>query len=339
MDDPRRRSVTSWARVTTAECRSSCCVMDANCHETNPLLDEAWRAHRGRALDVAYRMLGSIADAQDVVGEAYVRLAQYRGEAILDLRGWLVTVTSRLCLDRLRSAEVQRRAYVGPWLPEPIVGTGAVGADPADRVTLDDTVRMALLVVLEQLSAAERTVFVLADVFSLGFDEIAAIVGRSPAACRQLAVRARARVAADGAARFRTEPSVQRRVAEEFARACAAGDLGGLIAVLDSEVTGDFDSGGFIPGAPLDVAVGPLAVATLLRNAFAGSGAVFEVDAINGEPGVTVTLAGRVVAVIALEVRGGRVMHVHGIGNPDKLPAVAEPIVGSSRSQRPVGDL
>ena len=114
-------------------------------------VEVAWQQHRGRVLNIAYRMLGSLNDAQDVVGEAYTRLVAHGIERIDDPRAWLITVTSRLCLDRLRSAEVQRRSYVGPWLPEPIIGAGDDGADPADRVTLDDSVRMALLVVLEQL--------------------------------------------------------------------------------------------------------------------------------------------------------------------------------------------
>ena len=170
--------------------------MDDTGAEREQAIAALWRAHRGRVLDLAYRMLGSLAEAEYVVSLAYERLVAHGPDGIGDVRAWLVTVTSRLCLDRLRSAELRRRAYVGPWLPEPIVGD-ADGDDPADRVTLDDSVRMALLVVLEQLSPAERTVFVLADVFGVPFDDVATMVGRNPAACRQLAVRARARIEAD----------------------------------------------------------------------------------------------------------------------------------------------
>src|SRR5213594_3243989 len=169
----------------------------------DPRVAEAWRDHRQRLMDVAYRMLGSVSD---------------------DVRGWLVTVTSRLCLDQLRSAQSQRTSYVGPWLPEPVVDVPSLGVDPADRVTLDDSVRMALLVVLEQLSPAERTAFVLHDVFQLSFDEVASIVGRSPAACRQLASRARRRVQAEAApSRFHADTAEQRRLAERFAAAANSG--------------------------------------------------------------------------------------------------------------------
>ena len=282
-------------------------------------MEAAWQQHRGRVLNVAYRMLGSLNDAEDVVGEAYTRLVAHGTEGVNDPRAWLVTVTSRLCLDRLRSAEVQRRAYVGPWLPEPIIGAGDDRVDPADRVTLDDSVRMALLVMLEQLSPAERTVFVLADVFGVTFVEIATMVGRTPAACQQLAVRARTRIAADNAGRFVPDRVEQRRVAEQFAQACASGDLDALVDVLHHDVTGEFDSGGFIPAAPLTRATGPRRVAALLHSAFSATPATFEVDLINGEPGVIITIHGQLVATIALEIRDGQVTHVHGLGNPHKL--------------------
>jgi RNA polymerase sigma-70 factor (ECF subfamily) len=162
-------------------------------------IDEIWHQHRRRVLDVAYRMLGSVHDAEDVVQEAYSRLLAIDVEALDDVRGWLVTVTSRLCIDRLRAHERVKRAYVGPWLPEPIVDAASADVDLADRITLDDTVRMALMVVLEQLSPAERAAFVLHDIFSVDFDTVAELVGRSPQACRQLASRARRRIEADEA--------------------------------------------------------------------------------------------------------------------------------------------
>ena len=284
-----------------------------------PAIEEAWLQHRRLVLDVAYRMLGSLSDAEDIVAEAYTRLVEHGIEQLHDPRGWLMTVTSRLCLDRLRSAAVKRRAYVGPWLPEPILSRPGLGNGPADRVTLDDSVRMALLVVLEQLSPAERTVYVLADVFALSFDEVAAIVGRTPAACRQLAVRARARLAEDATARFRPDPDDSRRVVERFAWACATGDLDALVAVLHADVSGDFDSGGVIANAPLHRVTGDRAVANVLHAAFAASGASFVVGSVNGEPGVIVTIADFVVAAISLTVIHELVVTVHGIGNPAKL--------------------
>ena len=285
-------------------------------------VEQAWREDRRRLMDVAYRMLGSISDAEDVVGEAYARFAAADHELIDDVRGWLITVTSRLCLDRMRSAETTRRAYVGPWLPEPIVDPPLPGPGPEDRVTLDESVRMALMVVLEQLSPSERTSFVLHDVFRLEFTEIATLVGRSPEACRQLAVRARRRIAADDPSRFGIDPTEQREVARRFAHACSSGELDSLIAVLDSDVVGDFDSGGHIPDAPLQAVRGARAVARLLHRSFAGADCDFEIADINGEAGVVVLQAGRVMAVIAIGVIADRVGHVHGVGNPDKLTDV-----------------
>src|SRR5213083_3475135 len=188
----------------------------------DPRVAEAWRDHRQRLMDVAYRMLGSVSDAEDVVQEAYARLVRNGVDGIDDVRGWLVTVTSRLCLDQLRSAQSQRTSYVGPWLPEPVVDVPSVGVDPADRVTLDDSVRMALLVVLEQLSPAERAAFVLHDVFQFSFETVGTIVGRSVAACRQLASRARRHVQEHvEPARFSVEPELHRAVVHRFIDACA----------------------------------------------------------------------------------------------------------------------
>lgn len=287
----------------------------------DPRIEVAWAQHRRRVFDVGYRLLGSVAEAEDVVQETYARLLdgdRVDVAEIDDLVGWLVTVSSRLCLDRLRRHEHRRRSYAGPWLPEPVVRDGALPVE--DRVTLDQSVRMALLVVLEQLSPAERTAFVLHDVFGLSFIDVGAVVGRSPSACRQLASRARRRIAADPAAgRFEVDPSEHDELARRFARACEIGDLDGLIEVLAADVVGDFDSGGAIPGAPTSELVGADAVAKQLVGAMAGSAARFRVADVNGEPGVVVEIGGRVVAVIWLSVHDGRIDRLHGVGNPAKL--------------------
>lgn len=284
-------------------------------------VDELWRLHKGRMLDIGYRMLGSVAEAEDVTAEAYARLIAADLVAIEDPVGWLVAVTARLCIDRLRSAETRRRAYVGPWLPEPLVDAAdRSSVDPADRITLDDSVRMALLVILEQLSPAERTSFVLHDLFAVPFEEIAEIVGRSPAACRQLASRARRRIQSDPE-RPRTVVSHAEieAIARRFANACADGDIDSLIELLDPAVMGDFDSGGAIPGAPLRAIDGAEPVAQVLMRSFQGHAVAFIVAAVNGEPGVVVELSGSVVAVISLGVRDGRIDLIHAVGNPSKL--------------------
>lgn len=280
-----------------------------------------WAANRRRLLDLAYRMLGSRTDADDVVQEAYLRLSQVAVDDIDDPTGWLITVTARLCIDHLRSSRVQREAYVGPWLPEPVVGTGQT-SDPADRITLDDSVRMALLIVLEQLTPAERAAFVLHDVFQLPFDHIARIVGRTPQACRQLASRARQRIAGAAPPRFHADPATARVAVARFAAACETGDFDRLVAVLDPMVEGLFDSGGRMPGAPTGPVVGAERVATLLVSTLAGTGARVRGTLVNGGPGVTIRLGARVVSVVSLDVDGDRITRVHGIGNPEKLSRV-----------------
>src|SRR2546428_9441792 len=205
--------------------------------------NEAWSNYRGFLLDVAYRLLGSYSEAEDTVQEAFTRLLRADLDPIEDVRAWLVVVVSRLCLDQLRSARVRREAYVGPWFPEPLIHSDTM-SDPADIVTMDESVRMALLIVLERMSPAERVVFVLHDVFAFPFEKIAPMVKRSPAACRQLASRARRRVNEEAASpRFAIDPQEQRRVVDSFIAARAGGDLGGLPPLLDPSVVGWADVG------------------------------------------------------------------------------------------------
>lgn len=218
-------------------------------HGPSPELDvqlgRAWRDHHRYLLDVAFRVLGSISEAEDVVQEAYARLMNVDVDELDDVRAWLVVVVSRLCFDQLRSARWQRQTpSAAP--PENRHATQAgMPTDPADRVTLDDEVRMALHVVLARLTPAERTAYVLHDVFRYSFDDIADVVGRSPAACRQLAARARHRIHADGGpARFPVESDEQRHVTEAFIAAASTGDVDGLLAVLDPDVAGQADMGG-----------------------------------------------------------------------------------------------
>ena len=285
---------------------------------------DLWTAHRYVVRDVAYRVLGSVAEAEDVTQETYLRLLA-RGdepdaEALDEPRAWLITVASRLAIDRLRAHEHSRRAYVGPWLPEPIVTDERTL--PEDRVTLDDSVRMALLVVLEQLTPAERTAFLLHDVFDLGFDRIADILGVSPASARQSASRARKRIAAHGEARFSVDPAAARRLTERFAAAASDGDLERLVAVLATDATGHFDSGGIFPDAPTEVVTGAETVARQLLTAVGGQGLEFQVAKVNAEPGVVIRRRGRVISVLALEFADDRISAIHGIGNPKKLAHV-----------------
>jgi RNA polymerase sigma-70 factor (ECF subfamily) len=270
--------------------------------DTGAELDRAWREHRRHLLDIAFRMLGDVGEAEDAVQEAFARLARADVEEIDDVAGWLVVVVSRLCLDRLRSVRRRPTVLGGPDADTVV----APGLDPGDRVTLDDDVRLALHVVLERLTPAERTAFVLHDVFGYSFDAIAEIVGRTPAACRQLASRARRTVAADARpGRFRVEPEEQRRVTERFIAACADGDVAALLAVLDPAVTGDGDGGArrHVDG-PDEVA------AAVLHHLGPDSGTVLLPLPLGDRIGLVVLRGGRLGAFLTLMIRDGRIHHL-----------------------------
>jgi RNA polymerase sigma-70 factor (ECF subfamily) len=294
------------------------------------IFEQAWRDNRPFLVDLAFRMLGNIGDAEDVVQDAFARLLRADMETIGDYRGWLVVVVSRLCLDVLRSARVRR---AGPP-PTDAAGDGRTtllgDPDPADRVTLDDHVRIALLVVLEELTPPERAVFVLHDVFRFPFDEIATITGRSVDACRKLASRARHRVeAAGGPSRFAVEPAEHRRIAERFIDACAGGDLAALLNMLDTEVIGQADLGA---GAePVPIQAGRDRVASNILRFFGTSDVTLVSQPIDGWPGVLAFKDGRLWAVVQLETQAGLVHEIHAVLNPRALVPLSE-LVDAQRS-------
>ncbi|OLR92181.1 siderophore-interacting protein [Actinokineospora bangkokensis] len=279
-------------------------------HETQ------FAAARERLLAIAYGILGDRGAAEDVVQEAWLRLAGAAGP-VEDVTGWLVVATSRLALDVVRSARHRRERYVGPWLPEPVV---APENDPADRVTLDESVGMALLVVLETLSPAERTAFVLHEVFGLPFTEVAEVVGRTPAAVRQLASRARKHVA-DRSPRFERDPAKQRAVATAFATACEGRDLGALLALLDPAVVLRSDGGGVVTAARNPVRGADKVARFLLGVQAKGTDRVHPV-LVNGMPGFLRLRGGRPQGVVSLTVVDGRVAAVDIVVNPEKLARV-----------------
>jgi RNA polymerase sigma-70 factor (ECF subfamily) len=285
--------------------------------EIDVRLGRAWRDHHRYLLDVAFRMLGSIGDAEDVVQEAYARLVKVDLDELDDLRAWLVVVVSRLCYDQLRSARWQRQTATATPPENGAAAAPGRPADPADRVSLDDQVRMALHVVLAQLSPAERTAYVLHDVFRYTFDDVAAIVGRTPAAARQLAARARHRIHAGGGTRFTVEPEEQRRVTEAFIAACSTGDLDALLAVLDPEVAGQADLGGAVGLLPPIVGSDAVARNALLYLGPESSTTLLSLPA--GEPTVIALRDDRVFGAFTLTLRAGRVHHIHGIIDPAKL--------------------
>jgi RNA polymerase sigma-70 factor (ECF subfamily) len=286
-------------------------------------IETVWLEHRAFAVDLAFRMLGNISDAEDMVQEAFTRLFRADLDEIDDVRGWLVVVVSRLCLDTLRSARSRRERRSGRG--GEVAEDAAVDpfGDPADRVTLDDSVRMALLVVLERLSPPERAVFVLHDVFGFPFETVASIVGRTPAACRKLASRARNRVATEtGPDRFAVDPAAHLQISERFIAACAGGDLETLTRLLDANVGGEVD---LAPGVVLrPVLVGPARVAQNLLRFFGGAtGTTLVSQPINGRPGVLAFRDGELYALVALEDRAGLIVDIHAIRDPAKLALVS----------------
>jgi RNA polymerase sigma-70 factor (ECF subfamily) len=285
-------------------------------------LAQAFEALRPRLVRVAYATVGSVAEAEDCVQEAWLRLRRVGDPAeIRDLGAWLTTTVSRLALDALGRARARRERYAGPWLPEPLVEDIAAG-DPADRVTLDESVSMALLVVLERLTPAERTSFLLHDVFGLSFAEIAGVVGRSPAAVRQLAARARQHVA-DGRPRFPPTPAEQRDLVAAFAAACAEGDLERLVTMLDPDVVWRGDGGGKVASRP--GAQGAQRVAAALLVLTRRPPRRIAMATVNGAPGLVLRDADGVLSVISFTVDGGRIAAIDVVRNPDKLTGVWEP--------------
>jgi RNA polymerase sigma-70 factor (ECF subfamily) len=294
-------------------------------------LAEAFEAERQHLRRIAYAVLGSVGEAEDVVQEAWVRLERQPHSAqIRDLRAWLTTTVSRLALDTLSSARVRREQYVGTWLPEPLVGEplarpGPTGmaADPADKVTLDESISLALMIVLERLTPAERAAFLLHDVFGFTFTETADVVGRPPATVRKLAERARRHVE-EGRPRFPPTRARQAEIVTAFRQACTGGDMERLVSLLDPDVVWRTDSGGKVKAARVShygaakVARGMLGLARLEVRG------VYMAD-VNGAPGLVLVGADDVLTVISLTVDADRITAIDIIRKPDKLTTVQAP--------------
>jgi RNA polymerase sigma-70 factor (ECF subfamily) len=280
---------------------------------------EQFEQHRAHLQAVAYRMLGSVAEAEDAVQEAWLRLSRSDADAVMNLGGWLTTVVGRICIDMLRARRARNEDYDATWLPEPIVSADTA-SDPAVQAELADSVGLALLVVLETLGPAERLAFVLHDMFGVPFDEIAPIVGRSPTATRQLASRARRRV--QGAApQPDADLATQRKVVEAFLAASRAGDFEGLLAVLDPDVVFRVDPG---RGSPL--ARPPIVGADAVAREVVARGSRFaplgRTALVNGSVGMVVGRAETPFAVAGCTIVGERIVALDLIIDPDKLASV-----------------
>ncbi len=275
-----------------------------------------FETHRKHLRAVAYRMLGSMSEADDAVQESWLRLNRADTSEVENIRAWLTTVVARVCLDLLRARRARQEDYVGSWLPEPIVRVDADG-DPENEALLADSVGIAMLVVLETLTPAERLAFVLQDMFGVPFDEIAAILGRSSDAARQLASRARRRVKG---ATPRTDPDLaqQRKVVDAFLAASRNGDFEALLEVLDPDVVFRADRGRLGVDAPT-IVTGAANVARQILDRGSRFAPFGRPAIVNGNAGVVVAPAGKPVAVVGFTVTDGRIAEIDVIADPEKL--------------------
>jgi RNA polymerase sigma-70 factor (TIGR02957 family) len=277
---------------------------------------EVFDEYRRLLFDIAYRMTGSIADAEDLVQEAWLRWAGVDAAQVHNAKAYLVRTVTNLSLSQLTSARARRETYVGPWLPEPLL----TQPDASQEAEMAESVSMAMLVVLETLSPLERAVFLLREVFGYSHAEIAPIVDRSEVAVRQIAARARAHVAARRP-RFDTDPRLRLEAAERFRDACAGGDLNAMMELLAPDVVALTDGGGKITAArrPLSGAdhVGRWVMGVLSKPA--AEGLHLEVMDVNGAPGLLASVGGQAVGAISLDLRDGRIAALRFVVNPDKL--------------------
>jgi RNA polymerase sigma factor (sigma-70 family) len=294
----------------------------------DPTLD-AIMSERRQLINLAYRLLGSLAEAEDAVQETYARwyaMSAQQQAGIQSPGAWLTTVASRICLDLLGSARVRRERYVGEWIPEPLPEPaewisgrpGGAPVDPADRVTLDESVSMAFLVVLESMTPAERVALILHDVFGYAFAEVAQITGRTPAACRQLASSARRRIRTS-----QPPPSPTARQAglvRDFKKAWETKDINALVGLLDPGATLTADGGGRVSAALAPIEGGEKIARYVFEIASrAPTNLVFLERTVNGQPGLVAQQDGVTVTVLAFDVAGDRIKHIWAVRNPDKL--------------------
>lgn len=268
---------------------------------------------------IAYRMVGSVSDAEDLVQDSYARWLEAPDADVRSSRAYLATIVTRLSINHLKSARVQRESYVGAWLPEPLVTDHA--PDPSEPVELAESLSMAFLLMLERLSPIERAVLILHDVFDFDYDEIARVVDKSEANCRQLLSRAKKRLGARET-RFEADRTQAERLVQRFSEAVTAGDLDGLLALLAEDITLYGDGGGKVRGAVLRPVTGANAVARLcigVLQKFVPVERTLRPAQINGHPGFVVYTSGRPFAALTFEIHDGRIHTIYSVANPDKL--------------------
>lgn len=282
----------------------------------------AFNQYRGLLFSVAYRMLGSVADAEDMLQETFIRWQQAGNEEIRSPRAFLVTIITRLCINHLQSARVQREEYVGEWLPEPLVSDP--GSDPLGIVKVDESLSMAFLLLLERLTPMERAVFLLREVFEYEYSEIGGMLGQTEANCRQILSRAREHV---GDVRRRFDPSGKDHTAllQRFIRATRAGDMQGLVELLATDVALHTDGGGKAPALPKELhGANPVAAAILDRMGKLPRTLVSRMARINGKPGIVSYLNGKPFSALTVDFRDGVVQAIFVVSNPEKLARLPE---------------
>jgi RNA polymerase sigma factor (sigma-70 family) len=295
--------------------------------DENLWLADRFEEHRAHLRAVAYRMLGSLADADDAVQDTWLRMSRAGAGEVENLRGWLTTITARVCLNMLRSRNARREQSITVHVPDPVISAGGE-LQPEQEALLADSVGLALQVVLDTMTPAERLAFVLHDMFELPFEEIAPMVGRTPAAARQLASRARRRVKSAEIPAPDADLARQREVVGAFFAAARGGDFGGLVAVLDPSVVLRIDAGTGRPGASMAIR-GADAVA---RQALAGLASGLRVAQlhpalVNGAAGVVVTVRGRPVTVMGFTIVNGKIAEIDAIADPVRVRDIAAAVV------------
>lgn len=284
----------------------------------------AFEESRPLLFGIAYRMLGSATDAEDMVQEASIRWLGRRDRAVESVRAYLVTIVTRLCLDQLDSAHSTRVTYAGPWLPEPVIMDEEGAAEQADSLSL------AFLVLLEELTPLERAAYLLHDVFGYTFDEVAHSLGRSPAACRQLGSRARTHID-ERRQRFDADLHQGRALTDRFLVACATGDLSGLLSMLSDDVVVWTDGGGKVRAAMRPV-VGPYRSSRFLLNVAKKLHGTPRATVLNGQPATVFIDGDEVVATLVLDIMDGSIVAVRSVTNPDKLERLSAQLAGGSAS-------
>jgi RNA polymerase sigma-70 factor (ECF subfamily) len=283
-----------------------------------------FESYRRLMFSIAYRMLGSASDAEDILQDAFLRYQTVPSDEINSPKAFLSTVITRLCLNRLESAQIQRETYIGPWLPEPIL-TDETTMDVIQQIELHESLSMAFLVLLQQLTPLERAVFLLRQIFDYEYREIAEIIGKDETACRQLFSRAKKHIS-EHRPRFKANPEKQRELLEQFVAAVRKGELNSLLQLLSRDVTLWADGGGKVRGAALHPIQGRAAVARFVIASpyLAGGTLESRVESVNQEPSLLIQVDGETRFVVMLSVDEKQVREIRVFGNPDKLKGVKQ---------------